>query len=220
VQPGLGHLVNHMKKIGEGERVRYELDMPKLQAHDPHRDADARQRDRHQLLRGGQGAQLELKHRPVGLGIMGFQDCLHMLREPYASSEAIEFADRSMEAVCYYAYWASTELAQEARPLCQLSGLAVGPRNPAAGHGEAAARRARRLCRSRRFGDARMGSVALADQAVRDAQFELRGDRADGDDLQHHRGLGVHRAVVSEHFREVEPVGASSPSSMNIWSTT
>ncbi|CCD29168.1 Ribonucleoside-diphosphate reductase alpha subunit (Ribonucleotide reductase) [Candidatus Glomeribacter gigasporarum BEG34] len=54
-----------------------------------------------------------LKHRPVGLGIMGFQDCLHALRIPYASEVAVEFADRSMEAVCYYAYWASTELAQE-----------------------------------------------------------------------------------------------------------
>jgi ribonucleoside-diphosphate reductase alpha chain len=54
-----------------------------------------------------------LKHRPVGLGIMGFQDCLHLLRTPYASPEAVEFADRSMEAVAYYAYWASTELAEE-----------------------------------------------------------------------------------------------------------
>jgi ribonucleoside-diphosphate reductase alpha chain len=54
-----------------------------------------------------------LKHRPVGLGIMGFQDCLHLLRTPYASDEAVGFADRSMEAVCYYAYWASTELAEE-----------------------------------------------------------------------------------------------------------
>jgi ribonucleoside-diphosphate reductase alpha chain len=54
-----------------------------------------------------------LKHRPVGLGIMGFQDCLHLTRTPYASNAAIEFADRSMEAVCYYAYYASTELAEE-----------------------------------------------------------------------------------------------------------
>ncbi len=54
-----------------------------------------------------------LKHRPVGLGIMGFQDCLHELRVPYASEAAVEFADRSMEAVCYYAYLASTELAEE-----------------------------------------------------------------------------------------------------------
>jgi ribonucleoside-diphosphate reductase alpha chain len=54
-----------------------------------------------------------LKHRPVGLGIMGFQDCLHMLRIPYASDDAVTFADRSMEAVAFYAYWASTELAEE-----------------------------------------------------------------------------------------------------------
>ncbi|HUG24606.1 ribonucleoside-diphosphate reductase subunit alpha [Piscinibacter sp.] len=54
-----------------------------------------------------------LRHRPVGLGIMGFQDALHELRVPYASQAAVDFADRSMEAVCYHAYWASTELAQE-----------------------------------------------------------------------------------------------------------
>ena len=54
-----------------------------------------------------------MRHRPVGLGIMGFQDCLYELRVPYASQEAVEFADKSMETVCYYAYWASTELAKE-----------------------------------------------------------------------------------------------------------
>ena len=54
-----------------------------------------------------------LRHRPVGLGIMGFQDTLYELRVPYASAEAVAFADRSMEAVCYHAYWASTELAAE-----------------------------------------------------------------------------------------------------------
>ncbi|MBO1113333.1 ribonucleoside-diphosphate reductase subunit alpha [Bordetella petrii] len=53
------------------------------------------------------------RHRPVGMGIMGFQDCLQMMRVSYASQAAVEFADRSMEAVCYHAYWASSELAQE-----------------------------------------------------------------------------------------------------------
>ncbi|SSW70303.1 ribonucleoside-diphosphate reductase subunit alpha [Achromobacter agilis] len=53
------------------------------------------------------------RHRPVGMGIMGFQDCLQMMRVPYASQDAIEFADRSMEAVCYHAYWASSLLAEE-----------------------------------------------------------------------------------------------------------
>src|SRR5688572_31660889 len=54
-----------------------------------------------------------LRHRPVGLGIMGFQDSLYELGVPYASEAAVDFADRSMEAVCYHAYWASTELAAE-----------------------------------------------------------------------------------------------------------
>jgi ribonucleoside-diphosphate reductase alpha chain len=54
-----------------------------------------------------------LRHRPVGLGIMGFVDCLYEIGLPYASPEAVEFADRTMEAVCYQAYWASTELARE-----------------------------------------------------------------------------------------------------------
>jgi ribonucleoside-diphosphate reductase alpha chain len=54
-----------------------------------------------------------MRHRPVGLGVMGFQDALYELRIPYASKEAIQFADASMEAVCYHAYWASTELARE-----------------------------------------------------------------------------------------------------------
>ncbi len=54
-----------------------------------------------------------LRHRPVGLGLMGFQDALYEMRVPYASQEAVEFADQSMEAICYYAYWASTELASE-----------------------------------------------------------------------------------------------------------
>lgn len=53
------------------------------------------------------------RHRPVGMGIMGFQDCLQMMRVPYASQAAVEFADRSMEAVCYHAYWASSLLAEE-----------------------------------------------------------------------------------------------------------
>jgi ribonucleoside-diphosphate reductase alpha chain len=54
-----------------------------------------------------------MRHRPVGLGLMGFQDSLYEMRVPYASDAAVQFADESMEAICYYAYWASTELARE-----------------------------------------------------------------------------------------------------------
>jgi ribonucleoside-diphosphate reductase alpha chain len=54
-----------------------------------------------------------MKHRPIGLGIMGFHDALYMLQTPYASQEAVEFADKSMEMVSYYAIKASSDLAKE-----------------------------------------------------------------------------------------------------------
>ena len=60
-----------------------------------------------------QARRSNLRHRPVGLGIMGFQDALYKLRIPYTSEQAITFADTSMEAVSYYAIQASTKLAEE-----------------------------------------------------------------------------------------------------------
>ncbi len=54
-----------------------------------------------------------LKHRPVGLGVMGFQDALYKLRIPYASDKAVDFADKSMECISYYAIEASMNLAKE-----------------------------------------------------------------------------------------------------------
>jgi ribonucleoside-diphosphate reductase alpha chain len=53
------------------------------------------------------------RHRPVGLGLMGFADALFTLRIPYASDAAVEFADRSMEQISYHAIEASSELATE-----------------------------------------------------------------------------------------------------------
>ncbi len=117
---GSVNLLAHMKKVGKGDKGdsaategAWELDHEKLKATiktamrmldnviDINYYAVAKARNSN------------LKHRPVGLGIMGFQDCLHLLQQPYASDGAMAFADRSMEAVCYYAYWASTELAEE-----------------------------------------------------------------------------------------------------------
>ena len=53
------------------------------------------------------------RHRPIGLGLMGFQDALYMQDIPYCSKDAVEFADRSMELISYNAIYASTELAKE-----------------------------------------------------------------------------------------------------------
>lgn len=61
----------------------------------------------------GKARNSNLKHRPVGMGFMGFQDALHKMRIPYSSDEAVEFADASMEAISYFAILASSELAKE-----------------------------------------------------------------------------------------------------------
>jgi len=110
---GSVNLLAHMKKMGKGENGNYELDHPKLRAtiKTAMRMLDNVIDINYYAVAKARNANL--KHRPVGLGIMSFQDCLHLLQHPYASDGAMSFADRSMEAVCYYAYWASTELDEE-----------------------------------------------------------------------------------------------------------
>ena len=60
-----------------------------------------------------QARNSNMQHRPVGMGLMGFQDALYKQDIPYASEAAVEFADRSMEAVSYYAIKTSSDLAEE-----------------------------------------------------------------------------------------------------------
>ncbi|MDA7841285.1 ribonucleoside-diphosphate reductase subunit alpha [Gammaproteobacteria bacterium] len=62
------------------------------------------------------------KHRPVGLGLMGFQDALYKLRIPYASEEAVDFADKSMEQISYFALRSSMELSKERGPYQTFDG--------------------------------------------------------------------------------------------------
>lgn len=60
-----------------------------------------------------QARRSNLKHRPIGLGMMGFHDALYKQRIPYASEAAVTFADRAMELISYYAIEASADLAKE-----------------------------------------------------------------------------------------------------------
>ncbi|MEM7000781.1 MAG: ribonucleoside-diphosphate reductase subunit alpha [Pseudomonadota bacterium] len=69
-----------------------------------------------------QARNSNLKHRPVGLGVMGFQDALYKLGISYASQNAVEFADRSMEAISYYAIDASSKLAKERGAYASFNG--------------------------------------------------------------------------------------------------
>lgn len=63
-----------------------------------------------------------LKHRPIGFGLMGFQDALYNLDINFDSKEAVEFSDRSMEIISYYAILASSELAKEREPYSSFKG--------------------------------------------------------------------------------------------------
>lgn len=69
-----------------------------------------------------QARRSNLRHRPVGLGLMGFQDALYLLDIPYGSEAAIDFADKSMELISYYAILASSELAAERGPYSSYEG--------------------------------------------------------------------------------------------------
>lgn len=69
-----------------------------------------------------QARTANLRHRPIGLGIMGFQDALYKLHLPYASQEAVEFADYAQEFISYYAISASTELAAERGAYASFAG--------------------------------------------------------------------------------------------------
>jgi ribonucleoside-diphosphate reductase alpha chain len=109
---GSVNLVNHLKPAASGQD-RPDLDLEKL-----HRTIRTAMRMLDNVIdinyyAVAKARNSNIRHRPVGLGIMGFQEALHAMRVPYASQEAVEFADRSMEAVCYNAYWASTDLAEE-----------------------------------------------------------------------------------------------------------
>jgi ribonucleoside-diphosphate reductase alpha chain len=69
-----------------------------------------------------QAERSNLRHRPVGLGLMGFQDALQTLRIPYSSEAAVAFADESMEAISFHAISASCDLAGERGAYASFAG--------------------------------------------------------------------------------------------------
>ncbi len=107
---GSVNLLQHLKTGADGSKV---LDHPKLQKTitTAMRMLDNVIDINYYAVKKARDSNM--RHRPVGLGVMAFQDSLYELRIPYASDAAVAFADESMEAVCYYAYEASTELARE-----------------------------------------------------------------------------------------------------------
>ncbi|AFZ82894.1 ribonucleoside-diphosphate reductase subunit alpha [Candidatus Kinetoplastibacterium crithidii (ex Angomonas deanei ATCC 30255)] len=107
---GSVNLVNHLKESKNGN---LELDLDKLQ-----KTVNIAMRMLDNIIdinyyAVSKAKTANEKHRPVGLGLMGFQDCLHIMKIPYSSQEAVSFSDKSTEALCYYAYLASSNLSKE-----------------------------------------------------------------------------------------------------------
>ena len=148
-----------------------------------------------------------LRHRPVGLGIMGFQDALYEVRVPYASDAAVAFADRSMEAVCYHAYWASTELAAERGRYSSYRGSLWDRGILPIDSVDLLARERGGYVEVDRSTTLDWDALRAAYRRARHAQLELRGHRPDRDDLQHRRRQRLDRAVVRQPVGQVEPVG-------------
>jgi ribonucleotide reductase alpha subunit len=138
-----------------------------------------------------------LRHRPISLGLMGFQDALYELGLSYASDEAVAFADRSMEVIAYFTILASTELARERGryPVCRLE---VGAGAPANRHVATARRRAGGVDRFRCVWRPRLDRRSRCGPTVRHAQQPDDGDRADSDNRQHPWRQPVHRAALHQ----------------------
>ena len=148
-----------------------------------------------------------LRHRPVGLGVMGLQYALYRKGLAFGSDEAVEFGDELMEAIAYYAYEASSDLAAERGRYPTYAGskwdrgllphdtvdLLEDERGVPV---EVPARR-----------EARLAAAAGEDRRAGHAELERARDRADGDDLEHHGHLALHRAALQEPVRQVEPLG-------------
>ena len=146
-----------------------------------------------------------LRHRPVGLGLMGFQDALQALRIAMASDAAVAFADTSMEMISYYAISASVDLAAERGRYPSFDGSlwsrGILPIDSiellAEARGGLAMDRGMALDWNR---------PARSRQIIRHAQFERDGDCADGDHLEHLRCGAVDRARLPEPLRQIQHV--------------
>ena len=204
LQPRLGQpgrAPDDARRRHDGARLR------QARPHHPHRDAHARQRDRHQLLRGGQGEELEPAPPPGGHGHHGLPglpaQAAHFLR--LAGSGGVR---RPLDGDGRLLRLLGLDRTRRgARPLPDLPGSlwdrGILPQDTL---DLLAAERGGYVELDRSLG-ARLGAAARAHPPARHAQFELHRHRAHRDHRQHHRRVGLARADLPEPVREIEPVG-------------
>jgi len=147
-----------------------------------------------------------LRHRPIGLGVMGLANALYLKGVPFASEAAVEFNDEFMEAIAHAAYEASSDPRGRARHLFQLQGLEVGPRPPPAGHRRPPRAGTRRADPGPPHLAPRLDRPPRQDRHPGHAQFQRARHRAHRDDLEHHEHLALHRAHLQEPLRQIQPL--------------
>ena len=162
-----------------------------------------------------------LRHRPVGLGLMGFQDALYQLRLPYASERGGGLRRPSR--------WKPSATTPTGPAPSWPPSVAATPATAAAlwDRGilpqdslDLLARGAWWLCRRRPLVDDGLGRAARAHRRARHAQQQLRGHRADRHHLQHHRRRRLDRALLRQPVGQVATCRASSRSSTSTWCAT
>ena len=187
-------------------RADGEIDHAKLRETVRDRRARAGRRDRRQLLPDRAGATANMRHRPVGLGVMGLQYALYRRGAPFASRGGRRVLRRGDGGGRYYAYEASSDLAAERGRYPSYAGSkwdrGLLPQDTV----DLLERRARRGDRRAARRPPGLGAAAGEDRRAGHAQLERDRDRADGDDREHHGHLALHRADLQEPVRQVEPV--------------
>ena len=161
-----------------------------------------------------------LRHRPVGLGVMGFQDSLYKLRIPYASEAAVRVRRPVDGGRLLLRLLGVDRAGARARPLLQLQGLAVGPRHSADRHAGHAGQKRGRLCRGRPLVDAGLGGAAPA-RSRRTACATPTAWRSHRPRPSPTSSAWTHRSSpASATCRSSRTCRASSPSSTAAWCTT
>ena len=149
-----------------------------------------------------------MRHRPIGLGLMGFQDALFQLRHPVRPrTKRWSSPTRPRSWISYNAHPGVVDAGRGAWHLPVLRGLEVEPRHLPGRHPRLARGGAPGAGRGRPDGASRLDAGAPARRRARHAQLEHHGDRADRDDLQHLGLFPVHRADLQEHLRQGQHLG-------------
>jgi ribonucleotide reductase alpha subunit len=194
--------VNLLQHLKDGQ-----VDQEKLKKTISGGDAHARQRDRHQLLRREEGARLQHAPPPGRPGPHGLPGRAVRAAHPVRLGRGRAVRRRVDGSHLLPRVLGVHRPGARTRQVLELQGLAVGQGHPADRLARPARKGTRRLRRGRPLDHPRLGRAAREDQGRRHAQFELRGHRADGDHLEHHRRGRLDRTLLRQPVGQVEPVG-------------